>query len=73
MAAWKVLVIGLLAVLCLALATATGLMLMGAGGSDKWAWFGGLLGGTVVMAVLFVVFLRYADRTMDTRPNWARR
>lgn len=73
MATWKVLVIGLLAFICLGLGTASGLMLMGAGGADKWAWFGGLAGATLFFAVLFVLFLRHADRTMDQKPSWDRR
>jgi uncharacterized membrane protein YdcZ (DUF606 family) len=29
---------------------------------NRWVWFGGLLGGTVVMGTLFTLFLRAQDK-----------
>ena len=67
---WKVLVIGLLALICLALTMATILVGLDTKGSDRWLWMGGLLAGTIVAGGLFVLFLRYAGSSMDTKPGW---
>lgn len=73
MPAWKVLLIIASACVCMALATATVLVPMAHDGGQRWGWLGGLLGGTLVAGVLFVLLLRQASNAMDTKPGWARR
>jgi hypothetical protein len=64
MPAWKVLFIVLFGFVCLALALGTIVVPISMGADDsKWAWFAGLLVGTIVMGTLFTMFLRHADRT----------
>lgn len=72
MPAWKVLVIGFLALLCFSLAVGTFLVPMSMDSKDKWGWTAGLGVGTLVMAVLFILFLRAADRAMDAKPSGRR-
>lgn len=73
MPAWKVLVIGFLALTCLALGTATALMPMSLTGNEMWGWMGGLGAATLVMTVLFVLFLRHTDKYMEGGPLHQRR
>jgi uncharacterized membrane protein YdcZ (DUF606 family) len=63
MAAWKVLVVMLLAAICFALAMGTIVVpITLTDEQNRWVWFGGLLGGTVVMGTLFTLFLRAQDK-----------
>jgi hypothetical protein len=65
MAAWKVLFIALLGLICLGLALATLIVPMTLTvGSERWMWLGGLFLGTVVMITLFSLFLRKASAAM---------
>jgi hypothetical protein len=72
MPAWKVMLIGLLAGICLALAMATILIPMDKEGSDRWIWLGGLLAGTLFTGGLFALFLRHAGHSLDASPNRSR-
>jgi hypothetical protein len=69
MPAWKVLVIGLLACVCLALSVATLLVAI----AREWLWAAGLFPATLFTVVLFVLFLRYAGGSLDLSPRGARR
>jgi len=69
MPAWKVMLIGLFAAICLVLAMATILIPMDKQGSDRWIWLGGLLTATIVMGGLFARFLKYAGGSLDTSPH----
>lgn len=65
MPAWKVFFIALLGCLCLGLAFATLIvpMTMTTGG-ERWVSLAGLFAATVVMATLFILFLRRASTLM---------
>jgi hypothetical protein len=67
MPAWKVLLVLLFAILCMGMVTATVIVPLNYSGNERWAWLGGLAVGSILMIGLFVLFLRYADRTMDTK------
>jgi len=69
MAVWKILVIGLLSCACLALTMATIAIPISQDGSQRWAWLAGLLSATLVVATLLVIFLRYADGSLDIKPR----
>lgn len=73
MPAWKVLLIGLIACVCLALGLATVLSPMVGEGSNRWLWSGGFLAATLVVGWLFSIFLRHAGASMDVKPSWATR
>lgn len=73
MSTWKVLVLGLLSVVCLVLAMATVIITLAKQGGERWAWLGGLLAATLFVAGLLVLFLRYADRSFDDKPQWSGR
>jgi hypothetical protein len=73
MSAWKVLLIGLLSCVCLALAWATFLIPLGKEGSSRWIWGGGLLVLTLGAGALFVLLLRKMGSSLDTKPGWTRR
>jgi hypothetical protein len=73
MSAWKVLIIGLLAAISLALGLATILIPMEHQGTQRWIWLGGLLTATLFVGGLFTLFLRYAGRGLDASPNRSRR
>jgi len=65
MPAWKVLFIALLGCLCLGLAFATLIVPMTiTTGGERWMSLAGLLVATVVMATLFILFLRRASALM---------
>jgi hypothetical protein len=72
MPAWKVLLIGLFACICLGLAMATVLIPMTLQGSERWAWLGGLLTATLAAAALFAWFLRHAGLSLDVSPHGRR-
>ncbi len=72
MAAWKVLLIITLACACMALATATVVVPMSEEGARRWAWLGGLLTATIVVAALLVVFLRQASEGLALKPRGGR-
>ena len=67
MPAWKVLLIAFMFVLCLSLATATVIVPLNFSGNERWYWFGGLFVATILAGVLFTLFLRHADRSMDKK------
>ena len=69
MPAWKVLLIGFFAVVCFGLVVATALVPMNYSGGERWGWMAGLGGGALVMATLFILFLRHADKQMDAKPS----
>ena len=65
MTPWKVLFIGLLAIACFGLAFATLIVpLTMTTGGDRWAWLAGLLAATVILSMLFGLFLRRASSLM---------
>jgi uncharacterized membrane protein YdcZ (DUF606 family) len=72
MAVWKVLIIGILACLSLGLGLATVAIPISYEGAQRWTWLGGLLGATIVVGTLFVLFLRYADASLDVKPRGSR-
>ena len=72
MPAWKVMIIGLLGCISLALGLATILIPMEHQGTQRWIWLGGLLAATVFVGGLFALFLRYAGRSLDASPNRSR-
>jgi hypothetical protein len=73
MPAWKVLLIGLLGMICIALTMATILVGLEAQGQQGWLLTGGLLTGTLVTGTLLVLFLRHAGAALETKPSWSRR
>jgi hypothetical protein len=73
MPAWKVLIIGVLASICLALAMATVLVTLDQTGGNRWLWMGGLLAATLCAGTLLTLFLRHAGRSLDLSPHRARR
>lgn len=73
MPVWKVLVIGALSCACLALGMATIAIPMAQDGGQRWLWLGGLLAATTAAGTLLVLFLRYADGSLDLRPRGSRR
>ena len=68
MPAWKVLLIGLFACVCLALATATSVVPFSYAGSERWLWLGGLFAATLAAGALFALFLRHASSALDAKP-----
>jgi hypothetical protein len=71
MPVWKVLLILVFGVACLALATATLCVPISLeDGQYRWVWFGGLLVATVCMGTLFKLFLDRADRILAR--DWKR-
>ena len=73
MAVWKVVLIGLLACVCLALMLATILVTLDKEGSQRWLWLGGLLAATAGAGTLLALFLRHAGNSLETKPGWTRR
>lgn len=69
---WKVLVIGVLTCICLALGMFTVAIPIAQDGNQRWVWLGGLLTGTIGAATLLILFLRYADASLDLKPRGAR-
>jgi hypothetical protein len=72
MAVWKILVIGVLACTCLALALGTVIVALPGEGGRKWLSAFGLLAATGVTGGLFALFLRYAGQSLDLKPSRAR-
>jgi hypothetical protein len=72
MPAWKVLLIGLSACVCFALAVSTLLAPMVHDGNQRWVWMGGSLAGTAVATWVFSIFLRSATGTLDAKPRRGR-
>jgi hypothetical protein len=61
MPAWKVLLVGLFGVVCLALTMATIVVPLSKSGGGMWAWWlGGLFVASLATGTLFVLFLRHA-------------
>jgi hypothetical protein len=73
MATWKVLLIGLLACLCMGLATATFVVPFTEDGNQRWLWMAGLLVATIVAGALFTLFLRKASGALGGRAGGYRR
>jgi hypothetical protein len=65
MPVWKVLLIGTLAALCLALAMATVVITLDQNGGQRWLWLGGLLAATLCSGALLALVLRWAGRSLD--------
>jgi hypothetical protein len=65
MAAWKVLLIGMFATVCLALGLATIIVPLDMAGGQRWLWLGGLLAATLCAGGLFTLFLRHASGSLD--------
>ncbi|MBP3958385.1 hypothetical protein J8F10_24310 [Gemmata sp. G18] len=72
MSTWKVLVIGLFFVTCLALGLATIAVPLDMKGGERWAWLGGLFATTAFTTTLFILFLKYAERNMDAKASTVR-
>jgi hypothetical protein len=63
MPAWKVLLVLVFALACLALVLATVVVPLTLGPEDhRWLWFGGLLLASLGMGTLFRLYLRREDR-----------
>ena len=60
MPAWKVLLVGLFGVVCLALMLATIVVPISKSGGEMWAWLSGLSAASLFTGTLFVLFLRHA-------------
>ena len=77
MPVWKVLVIGALTCVCLALAMATVAVPIAQDGGQRWVWLGGLLSATLFTGVLLTLFMRHASGSLDAvrglRPSNSRR
>jgi hypothetical protein len=73
MPVWKVLLVGLFAVVCMSLATAAIIVPFGFEGNERWLWLGGLILATLVVGVLFALFLRHASSSLDAKPGGSRR
>lgn len=73
MPVWKVLLIGMFACACLALATATIVVPFSYTGGQRWLWLAGLVAATLCMGGLFALFLRHASGSLDANPRAARR
>ena len=69
MPAWKVLFIGLLAGVCMALATATFVVPFSEEGGRRWLWMAGLFAATAVAGGLFTLFLRSASHALAAKPR----
>lgn len=72
MAIWKVVLIGTLSCLSLALIMATLAIPIAYEGAQRWTWLGGLLAADAVVGTLLVLFLRHADHSLDLKPRGAR-
>ena len=72
MSAWKILIIGTLACICLALTMATIAIPMAMEGGERWVWLGGLVGSLACFGTLLVLFMRYADHSFDKKPRGLR-
>jgi hypothetical protein len=73
MPAWKVLLIGAFACLCMGLATATFVIPFTEEGNQRWLWMGGLFVATLAAGGLFTLFLRKASGSLGARPGGYRR
>ena len=73
MATWKVLLTGLLAVVCMALATATFVVPFSQEGGQRWVWMAGLFAATLAVGGLFTLFLRRASGGLGGRAGAYRR
>ena len=69
MPAWKVLLIGLLAGVCLALATATFVVPFAEEGGRRWLWMAGLFAATAAAGGLLTLVLRAASHALAARPR----
>jgi hypothetical protein len=67
MPAWKVLLIGLFACVCLALASATVVVPFSQDGNRRWLWMAGLFAATAAVGGLFTLFLRHAGHALDAK------
>lgn len=61
---WKVFVVVLFGIVCLALTLATLIIpATVAEGTERWIWLAGLLAATLLMGTLFTMFLRSMDKS----------
>ena len=72
MPAWKVLLIGLLASICLVLGLATVVVPLSHEGNERWLLLLGLLVATLVAGSLLGLFLRQASKTIDSKTRGRR-
>jgi uncharacterized membrane protein YbhN (UPF0104 family) len=72
MPTWKVLAIGVLTCICIALGTATIAIPISQDGNDRWAWLGGLVLATACAGTALAFFMRYASKSLDQRPRTGR-
>ncbi len=66
---WKVLLIGLFIVACMALAAAAVIVPFSYDGNERWLWLGGFVLAGLVVGALFALFLRHTGRSMDGPPR----
>lgn len=69
MPAWKVLLIGALAVVCFATTVSTLLAPMIHTGNDRWVWMGGSLAATLFAVWVFSIVLRHASNALNVKPS----
>ena len=72
MPVWKVLFIGTLACVCLALAMATIAIPISQEGGQRWVWLGGLLAATAVAGTALALFMRHAGTTLHMKTRGTR-
>jgi hypothetical protein len=72
MQSWKVLLVMVFAVGCLALGTATLIVPLGYQGGERWLWLAGLVLATAAAGGLFALLLRYLGRSLDAFPRDSR-
>jgi hypothetical protein len=72
MSVWKILLIGALACLCLALAMATIAIPISQEGGERWVWLVGLVAATGVAGTVLAFFMRFAGRSLDQKPRGLR-
>lgn len=73
MPVWKVLLTGLFACICLALATLTVVIPLEYEGGKMWLSLGGMIVATAVAGGLFALFLRSASASLDVKTHGYRR
>jgi hypothetical protein len=70
---WKVLFVGVFGVMCFARVGGMSIVLISLNAADnKWWWFTGLLLGSVIMSLMFMMFLKHADSTFERRRSLPR-
>jgi hypothetical protein len=69
MPVWKVLLVGVFVIACMAVATAAVIVPFSYGGNQRWLWLGGLVLATLFVGTLFALFLRHAGSSLDGKPR----